>query len=92
MFTLSELRSGTSTDVCVRSGLDWSLWIDNSDIESVLSIGCSTTSDEGDGDDIGASIVLFFGLESGVFKKVRSSSSLNTVGPANEARFGTERI
>lgn len=93
MFTSRLKSSGTSTDVCIRSGLeDEPLRVDNSDTESVLSVGCSTISDEGVGDDIGISVADFLGLEPGVFKNVRSSSSLDATEFADsEERFGIER-
>ena len=94
LFTLTWSRlSGTSTDVCMKLGLERPLWIDKSDTESVVSVGCSTMSDEGVGGDIETSVIFFFGLESNVFKRVRSSSSLDiSEFVVNEERFGAERI
>ena len=96
LFTLTSSRlrlSGTSTtDVCMKLGLERPLWIDKSDAESVVSVGCSTMSDEGVGGDIETSVIFFFGLESNVFKRVRSSSSLDiTEFVVNDERFGAER-
>lgn len=95
LFTLTSSRlklSETSTDVCIKLGLERPLWIDKSDAESVVSVGCSTMSDEGVGGDIETSVIFFFGLESNVFKRVRRSSSLDIIEfVVNEERFGAER-